>query len=404
VYTRTVAGTATSAGRLDIYWGEAQWNISLAIANAATAAQVATAIQAAVPANFPFVATVSGAVVTLTAKNAGTVGNYLKPSVNWHQRTNYMPTGITVTTAQTTTGATDPVALNYESILGECCTVAYALLSENTAHQTALSTYLKTRWACDKPQCFGHGYVYNAGALGTVLATDINSEVLSKLDHATTHPVFPWLRTAAQAAQSACLTVDNPERNIQGSTFGVLSALRYPTSCVATRSFAERTQLQNAGFVTTVPVAGGEGTLTSDMIVNDITNSRFDANGVANTTFRDASARRLDTKIAVEFSKRLQEFNGLGYFAGTTAVREGTSGTTKNAILGNLRAWAKSNVGVLFSEFSNLNTALTVTDDFETAAKCQGTPGKLSINFEYSRPTRIVDVAVNAVPKTLTNC
>jgi hypothetical protein len=69
-----------------------------------------------------------------------------------------------------------------------------------------------------------------------------------------------------------------------------------------------------------------------------------------------------------------------------------------------MRAWAKSEVGNLFSEFEDLDADLTFTDDFETASKCAGIPGKLAMNLVYRPPVRIVGVTVNAVPQLLNNC
>ena len=73
-------------------------------------------------------------------------------------------------------------------------------------------------------------------------------------------------------------------------------------------------------------------------------------------------------------------------------------------MLGNMRAWAKSQVGVLFSEFEDINKDITFQDDFERAPRCQGVPGRLYMNMIYRPPVRIRDVLVNAAPRLLNNC
>lgn len=408
-YTLTVAAVApaaaaTSDGRVDIYWGEGQYNISVRVSEGDMPAAIAAAINTAVPSNFPYTATVAAGVVTLVAKNAGTVGNNLQINVNWHARNNYFPEGITITAAQTVTGATDPEPSDYAAVLGECCVCCFALLSGSSDWQDNLQTFLDDQWACDKPQCFGHGYTYNSGTLGQILAADTNAATLSRLVHCSTDPILPWFKVAAYAASSCCLTVDNPELSIQGPNYGILECVSAPESCSYCFTYDEQVQLREGGFVVTVPVAGGQGAMTNPMITNDITNNRYDAEGRENLTFQSVSSRRLATETANKIAEQLQAFNGLGYFTAGTNIREGTQGANKNMILGTMRAWAKQNVGVLFSEFEDLDKDLTMTDDFETAPRCQGIPGKLALNLVYRPPVRIRQVTVNAAPKLLSNC
>lgn len=403
-YTLTVVGATTAGGIVDIYWGDSAYNISVSIAAAQTAAQVAAAIQAAVTADFPYTATVAAGVITLTAKNGGTVGNTLQIAVNWHGRNNYLPTGVTFAATQTVVGSVDPAPLTYSNVLGECCVCCYAMLFGNAAWQNGVISYLDDAWSCDKPQCFGHGYTYNQGTLGQILASDTNSATVSRMAHCDADMIFPWLKVAAYASTSCCSTVDNPELSVQGPNYGVLSCVKSPESCVQCFTFDEQEQLREAGFVVTVPVSGGQGALTSPMITNDITNNRYDDEGRENLTFKDVSARRLAAKTAEELALFLQEFNGLGYFTAGTAIRAGTQGFNKRIMLGKARAWAKTQVGVLFSEFEDLDKDLTVTDDFETAPKCQGIPGKLALNLIYRPPVRAQRIVVNAKPKLLTNC
>jgi phage tail sheath gpL-like len=404
VYTLTVTGPATSDGRIDIYWGDGRWNISVPVSTGDTATAIAAAIAAAVPPDFPYTAVAALGVVTLTARNAGTVGNFLNPNVNWHGLNNYFPTGVTITTTQTVVGANDPAPLNYNTVFGDCCVCCFAMLYGNVAWQNGAINYLEDAWSCDKPQCFGHGYTYNAGSLGQILAQDTNSAVVSRMAHCLTDPNFPWLKVAAYAAKSCCLTVDNPELSIQGPQFGVLDCLSFPETCSSCFTFDEMQQLVEAGFVPTVPVSGGQGSLTSPQIVADITNNRYDAEGRENLTFQSVASRRLATVTATELAKHLQQFNGLGYYSDATNIREGARGTNRRAILGSTRAWAKSQVGTLFSEFEDINKDIEVTDDFAVSPRCNGVPGKLYLNMIYRPPVRIRQIVVNATPQLLTNC
>ena len=110
-------------------------------------------------------------------------------------------------------GAAAP--LDYFSVLGECCYCCIAMLYDNPDWQDAMIAYIKDAWSCEKPQCFGHGYTYNYGSLGQILATDTNSAEVSRLAVCTTDPVVGWLKAAAYAAQSCCSVV-----GIQGGRSG----------------------------------------------------------------------------------------------------------------------------------------------------------------------------------------
>lgn len=403
-YTWTFTGPATADGRVDIYMGDGRYNTSTLVTAGMTDADIATAVAANIDATFPYTATAAGGVVTLVSKNAGTVGNHLSGEYNWHGRNNYTPEGVTATFAQSVVGAGDLTALDLISILGECCVCGYALLTDGVEAESAVREYFEDAWSCDKPQCFGQGYVYNSGTLGQILARDTNSAELVRLAHGNSDVNFPYFKVGAYAAKSVCQTLDNPEISIQGPQFGVLDCVKKPESCDEAFTFDERNQLSDSGFVTTVPVSAGEGSMTSPQIVNDITNNRFDSEGRENFTFRSAASRRLAGETAIAIATQLQRFQGLGYFTAGTSIREGTQGTNKNVMLGTMRAWAESQVGILFSEFEDLDNDLTFTDDFETAPRCQGIPGRTQFNMVYRPPVRLRNVFVNAAPKLLDNC
>lgn len=403
-YTVTFTGPATSDGRAEFFLGDGRYLVSFRVEAGDTATQIAAEFVANLPDGFPFTAVAAAGVVTLTSISKGTVGNYFNPQYNWRALNNFAPEGVTVAFAQTVSGAGDPVGLNLQAVLGECCVCCYAALYGNDNWQQSVIDYLESAWDCTKPQCFGHGYTYNAGTLGQILSQDTNSGVLSRLAHCDDDPNFPWLKVAAYAVKSCCETVDNPEISIQGPQYGVLQCLSAPASCSQCFTFDEQEQLRDSGFVVTVPFGGGQGYLTSPMITNDVTNQRFDDEGRENLTFRDTSSRRLAARTAELFANELQKFNGLGFYTKNTTLRPGVKGTNPRLMLGALRSWLKSQVGILFSEFDNIDKDFTLKTDFEVAPKCLGVPGKVHINLVYRPPVRLTNVIVNMQPKLLDNC
>jgi phage tail sheath gpL-like len=406
-YTLTFTGTSESDSRIDLFMVDGRYNTSTRVYEGDTADEIATNVADSLNAEegLPFDAVAAGAVVTLTAKNKGTVGNSINVIYNWHQRRNFAPKGVEMAFAQTVQGThIDFTVPDYQAILGECCYCCIGMLYANDDWQAAMIAYIASAWDCSKPQCFGHGYTYNYGSFGAILASDTNSAEVSRIAHCWSDPVAGWLKVAAYAAKSCCQTVDNPEMNIQGPNFGVLGCLTEPEACFQCFTFDEQQVLQEYGFVVTVPLQGGTGQMTSPMIVNDVTNNRYDENGRFNATWWAVSSRRLAAATADQAALVLGQSLGLGLYTKNTTIPAGVRGTNPKLILGAFRTWAKSQIGILFSEFEDIDKDIKLMTDFEVAPKCQGIPGKLWIDFIYRPPVRITNIIINAKPSLLTNC
>jgi hypothetical protein len=100
----------------------------------------------------------------------------------------------------------------------------------------------------------------------------------------------------------------------------------------------------------------------------------------------------------------LSQYLALGLYTKNTTIPQGVFGTNIKLILGDLRRWAKTQVGTLFSEFDNIDNDIKVLHDFEVAPKCQGVCGKVHVEFVYRPPCRISNFIVNAKPSVLQNC
>jgi phage tail sheath gpL-like len=404
----TPTGVANSDGRIDLFIADGRYNTSTRIYEGMTVGEIATAVKMSldIEEGLPFTVTeTTGGILTLEAKNAGTVGNCIHPIFNWHQRRNYAPKDIEVVVSQTVqglNGGTPP--LDYAAVLGECCYCCIAMCYNEPLWQDQMIAYIADAWSCDKPQCFGHGYTYNTGTFGQVIANDTNSAEVSRLAHCCDDPSAGYLKVAAYAALSCCQAMDHPEMNIQGPNFGVLGCLQQPESCFQCFTFEEQQVLQETGFVVTVPLQGGTGQMTAPMIVNDVTNNRYDDKGRLNATWWAVSSRRLAASTADQAAIVLGQSLGLGLYTKNTSIPAGVRGTNPALILGSLRDWAKTQVGILFSEFDDIDKDIQLMTDFEVAPKCQGIPGKLWVDLVYRPPVRITNIIVNARPKLLDNC
>lgn len=404
-YTLTITGTATSPGRIDLFMIDSDMSISVFVATGATPTAIAADIMALIPADFPFTPTVLAGVVTFTSKTAGLVGNYLKIAVDWSGIVGRMPESVSLVFTQTVQGAGETEVLDIASALGTCCYDVYALLGEGTNYTNSWEAYLASLWSCDTPQCFGHGYMYAPGSFGTILARATNSSVVSKVAYSPEMYSPPWLVVVAYAALTVCTACSNPELSIQGREYGVLSCLKVPRTCTGNGfDTDEQAELRAAGFVLYGPLEGGSGQLTSPYIYNDITNNLTDDYGRPNPTWRDVSSKRLQAETALQIAEYLQDQYGLALFTRDTDVPAGVFGTNPNMIQAGLRTWAKARIGILFSEFEDINNDILVKTDFEVAPPCQGIPGNLWTYMRYRPPVRINRMNVNMQPKMLDNC
>lgn len=403
-YTVTITGPATSDGRFSLYSVEADYAVNFPVETGDTATEIAAALVAALPANYPYTAVATAGVVTLTSKVGGTVNNSLVMVYNPEGRANYAPGGVTVAFDQTTPGSVDPAPLDYGAVVGECCYSCYVLLSENTAQKDAMRDHIRNAWDCTKPQCFGHGYLYSQGTPSSIVATGDNSPEVSIIGLCDDWPVAPWLMSTAYAALSCCTTCTNPELSVQGQTNGLLSSIRMPQTCDACFSYDDQTYLKSNGFVVVGPASIGAGGYTNPYIFNDVTNYLYDELGRPNATYRDTNSRRLATATALSIAEKLQEFNGVGFYPGATEIRKGVQGTNKPLMLADIRAWARANVGVLFGDFADINSDIQLFTDMELAPPCTGIPGKLHLQMRYSPPVRISNVGVMLSPALLDNC
>lgn len=409
-YTLTVTGPAESDGRLQIYLGDGDYTLDIGVDEGETAAQIAAAIVAALSEDFPYTAEVGedddANIITFTARNAGTIGNHLTMIFsNLGSCASITPDGISLAFAQSVPGTGSPTPNDYGTVVNECCFAVYALLSDNEAWQTNLRNWIRSAWDCDKPQCFGHGYVFNRGTLGQILADGDNSAELSRVAIPVSEPIFPFFKVAAYAALSACSACDEPELSIQGQTNGLLSCLTMPETCTPGFTYPEVQQLQANGFVVMGPAtSSGQGSFTSPFVYNDVTNYLRDERNRPNATFRDASSRRLAAVTAMTIAEQLNAFNGLSLFTKNTNIKEGTRGTNVRLMLARIRKWASDNVGILFSEFDNINEDIKLQTDFDVKPACVGLPGVLHLDMRYRPPVRISRVNVNLQPALFDNC
>jgi phage tail sheath gpL-like len=181
--TITLTGTASASGTISVTIGTDV--VTIAVASAATAANTATALSAEINKypNLPVVASVASAVVTLTAKNKGTCGNYIGKYDT--TATKHVPavtitsTGITAAIVGFSSGATDPVMTSAYAALAGKRYHLYAIPFQSLTSAQELMAQLDSV-SDEINQKGARGYMFQSGALaGATTTSAVNAKRIS---------------------------------------------------------------------------------------------------------------------------------------------------------------------------------------------------------------------------------
>lgn len=210
--TITVTGTATAAGTLSLYIGGQLVRVAVALNDVASA--IATKAAAAINAatGLTVTAAAAGAVVTLTAKNKGIVGNDCDVRINYRATEEALPAGITVAIVPFANGTANPVLTSTLAALGDTQYHVILMPYTDAASLTALETELADRWGPLR-QIEGMVFVAAAGTHATIntLGNSRNSPFVC-LAGAPKFPNQPMEVAAAVAANVAFYAAIDPAR------------------------------------------------------------------------------------------------------------------------------------------------------------------------------------------------
>lgn len=235
------AVTTAQAGTLALYI--AGTKVSVVVTAGMTAAQIATAVVAAINANLdlPVTATVSTDNAVLTAKWEGEAGNNIDLQVGYANEA--VPTGVTVTVVDMASGATDPVLTTalgnlggtwYTEIVNPYLSAA-SLTAINTAGETRNDPSVKRQFVA----LTGYNGTYSDF---TTALSSLNSKWITMVPvHSS--PTAPWIIGASAAGQYASAQQANPGRPVKNlELVGVLTA-KNPVSL----TYAEKDLIVKAG-------------------------------------------------------------------------------------------------------------------------------------------------------------
>jgi phage tail sheath gpL-like len=194
--TLTITGPATGSGSIYLLAGGKRIVQGVTSGQANTA--IATALAATINAltDVPFTAGVASGVVTLTAKQKGTLGNQLDVRLNYYPGEE-LPAGVGCTISAFASGATDPdVATVLVAIAGVQYNKIACALSD-AANLTKVEAELSTRFGPDD-QIEGRVIAGIVGAVGAMSALgQARNSPFSSLMGNGKSPTSPWVTAAA---------------------------------------------------------------------------------------------------------------------------------------------------------------------------------------------------------------
>lgn len=285
--TFTFGGPATAAGTIALYVGDSR--VSVAVANGDAAAAMATAAAAALNAvaDLPVTAAANAAVVTVTAKHKGAVGNHIHLAAN-ARIDDALPAGATCAVVAMAGGATNPDAQTaLDAIAAEWFTdIAFAW--DDGANLAALAADLAERYqAMGKKDA--HAYVGGRGAFAalTALGGLTNSPHISVVG-AKNSATPPWAWAASLAGVAAFQLADDPARQLRGLSLAGVAA-----PAAADRFTETEQDLLLKGGVSTF-TAGADGAVAIDRVV---TTYKLSALGAPDRAWLDVTVPKTMTRI-----------------------------------------------------------------------------------------------------------
>lgn len=326
--TLTISGTATEAGLLSAY--VAGRRVRVTVASGMTAAEVATALAAAInaAANMPVKANAALGVVTLTCKWKGLTGNDIQLEMNraglaGGERT---PAGLAVAIAAMASGAGGPDMAAVLAAVGDEEFEFICHPFTDTDSLDACADWMNDiagRWAWST-QLYGHVYSAMRGTVGALVAAGKvrNDPHMTIEGFEPGVPTPVWEHAAAFAARQAVFISADPARPTQtGQLVGVDAA---PAG--ARFMLNERQSLLSSGIATTTAPDG------IVRIERAITTYQRNAYGQPDDSYLDSETmhttahviRNLRQRVTTKYGRHKLANDGTRFGAGQAIVTPST--------------------------------------------------------------------------------
>ena len=331
--TLTVTGTATESGTVSLYIGDTLISAPVASADDATAVAASIVAEIALNKDLPVTATNSLGVVTITAKNKGTLGNSIKLQLNFAgtlagEKT---PAGISIAIVAMASGATNPTLSAKLAAIGSMDIAFYGHSYTDSTSLNTMRDYLEARWDALVGQD-GHAFTAlsdTVSALQTfgLARNDPNHTIVGYED---TNPTWaPKLLGAYLGKASHSLSID-PARTLQTL---VLRTIEVPKEAQQF-TLSNRATLLNSGIATLM--YDGQRA----QIERAITTYQLNSYGQIDPSYLDVTTRTALSYIKKSVAYRItNRYPRSKLAADGTRFGAGSNIVTPKDIRGELIAW-----------------------------------------------------------------
>ncbi|MGE0671970.1 MAG: phage tail sheath subtilisin-like domain-containing protein [Methylibium sp.] len=342
--TLTVGGAPTVNGTLNLYI--AGQRVQVGITSGSAAAAIATAIAAAVNADtsLPVTAAAVGAVVTLTARHKGEMGNSIDVRPNYYFG-EQLPKGMTLAIVALSGGTTNPDVQTAITAIGDEQYHTVICPFTDAANLTKIEALMSARFG-PLVQKEGHAFASVSGTHGASLTVGNarNSPHLTIVG-AGRSPTPPWIWAAVTGGVDAFES--DPARPRQ--TLELPGLLAPAEADRWTRD--ERNLALYGGIATTIVDAGGRV-----LIERLITTYKTNAFGVADISYLDIETLRtiaylrfsVRSRIALKFPRYKLANDGTRYGAGQAIV---TPNVIRAELVALFRQWEEAGLAEDFDQF-----------------------------------------------------
>jgi phage tail sheath gpL-like len=323
--TVTFTGPATASGTVALYVGGEKVSVPVSRGDTATQIGASLVTQVTNNVNLPVTASNAAGVVTLTAKNAGTVGNKVPLNLNFRGvlANEVTPAGVTVEIVAFAGGATDPDVEEKLALIGSMDVAFYAHPYADTGSIAAFTAFLSQtggRWDPMQGGKDGQAFTALAGSLSALqtFGTSLNDENHTVIGYETSVPNDNIDVLGSYVAQASGSLAIDPARTCQ--TLELMGVITPPESSRFTLS--NRSTLLNSGIATLMYHSG------TPAIERAITTYQKNSYGQPDPSYLDVT-----TRATLSYIKKSVVYLITQKFPRSKLAEDGTKFGAGNAIV-----------------------------------------------------------------------
>ncbi len=331
--TLTVTGTATDSGTVSLYIGDTLISAPVASGNDATAVATSIAATIMLDKDLPVTATSALGVVTVTAKNKGTLGNAIIMQLNFGGTFagEATPAGIAIAIVAMASGATNPTLSTKLAAIGSMDVAFYGHPYTDSTSLNTMKDFLAARWDALVGQD-GHAFTALSGTVSALQTIGLarNDPNHTIVGYESTNPAFALRVLGAYLGKAShSLSVD-PARTLQTLE---LRTIRSPKEADQF-TLANRSTLLNSG-ISTLMYAGRQA-----QIERAITTYQLNSYGQIDPSYLDVTTRTALSYIKKSVAYRItQRYPRMKLAEDGTRFGNGSDVVTPKDIRGELIAW-----------------------------------------------------------------